>query len=114
MQAWWIVIVIVIVAAILLLRGRGANPSTVRKNLSRGAMVIDVRTPDEYASGHYEGATNIPVSDLQGRLSEIGDRQKPIVVYCASGIRSAQAAKILVAAGFRDVTNAGTLGNLGQ
>ncbi len=114
MQAWWIVIVIVIVAAILLLRGRGANPSTVREKLSRGAMVIDVRTPDEYDSGHYEGATNIPVSDLQGRLSEIGDRQKPIVVYCASGIRSAQAAKILVAAGFRDVTNAGTLGNLGQ
>ena len=114
MQTWLIVIVVVIVATVMVLRGRGANPSTVREKLSRGALVIDVRTPGEYGSGHYKGATNIPVNDLAARLSEIGDRQKPIVVYCASGARSGQAAKILVAAGFRDVTNAGRLGNMDQ
>lgn len=80
--------------------------------IKQGATVVDVRTPQEYATGHYEGATNIPLQDLQGRLTELGDKQKAIVVYCASGMRSAQAAKVLAAAGFTDVTNAGGLGNL--
>ena len=114
MHTWLIVSIVVIVATVMILRGRGVNPSTVREKLSRGALVIDVRTPGEYGSGHYKGATNIPVSDLAARLSEIADLQKPIIVYCASGARSAKAASILTAAGFRDVTNAGRLGNMDQ
>jgi phage shock protein E len=49
---------------------------------------------------------------LQDRLAEIGDKNKAVVIYCASGMRSAKAARILTAAGFTDVTNAGGLSNL--
>lgn len=72
-----------------------------------GAAVIDVRTPDEFEDGHYEGARNIPVNLLEARLAELGPKDKPVIVYCASGARSALAARILKGAGFRDVTNAG-------
>jgi len=62
----------------------------------------------------YQGARNIPLQELQNRLAEVGKKSAPTVVYCASGMRSAQAAKILNKAGFTDVTNAGGIGNLGE
>ena len=69
-------------------------------------LLIDVRTPEEFASGHIEGAVNIPVEEMQGRLDEIpGDA--PIVVYCRSGNRSAAAARILTDAGYAHVYDLG-------
>ena len=90
----------------------GSNKAGAKMKIEQGATVIDVRSPSEFASGHYPGAINIPLPDVQGRVAELGDKNKAIVVYCASGMRSAQAAKLLAAAGFTDVTNAGGLSNL--
>jgi phage shock protein E len=108
----WIVVGILVVMAGFRLASAGRKGDMAKEKIKQGATVIDVRTPGEYASGHYEGATNIPVQELQGRLGELGDKQKPVVVYCASGMRSASAATLLTAAGFTDVVNAGALGNL--
>jgi phage shock protein E len=83
--------------------------SGILEKIKAGAAVIDVRTPDEFADGHYEGARNIPVNVLPNRMDEIGPKDKPVVVYCASGARSAMAAKMLKASGFLDVVNAGGL-----
>jgi rhodanese-related sulfurtransferase len=79
----------------------GVVSGGVAKDLvARGALLIDVRTASEYAAGHVAGAINIPVDDLSSRLSEISiDRQ--IVVYCASGTRSARAAQTLCGAGYQ-------------
>jgi len=90
----------------------GGDRSTAKEKIGQGATVIDVRSQEEYRSGHYQGAKNIPVGELQRRLSEVGDKKKAVVVYCASGMRSAQAAKFLTDAGFTDVTNAGGLKSL--
>lgn len=69
-------------------------------------LLIDVRTPEEFTSGHIEGAVNIPVEEMPGRLEEIpGDA--PIVVYCRSGNRSAAAARILTDAGYAPVYDLG-------
>jgi len=72
-----------------------------------GAALIDVRSPEEFASGHIEGARNIPVGEIGARASEVGDKEAPVVVYCRSGMRSAQAKSTLVAAGFTQVHNLG-------
>ncbi|MGQ9887998.1 MAG: rhodanese-like domain-containing protein [Aggregatilineales bacterium] len=69
-------------------------------------FLLDVRTPEEFASGHLDGATNINVQELQSRLSEI-PRDRPVVLYCRSGNRSAQAARMLQAAGFTSVYDLG-------
>ncbi len=69
-------------------------------------LILDVRNPDEYAEGHLEGAALIPVSELEGRLSELPE-DKPIIVYCKSGGRSAQAANILVENGFDQIFDMG-------
>jgi len=77
--------------------------------LEAGATVIDVRTASEFSSGAYPGAKNVPLDKLAAKLKPLGDKDKPLVVYCASGSRSVPATKILKAAGFTDVTNAGGL-----
>lgn len=69
-------------------------------------FLLDVRTPEEFANGHLEGAVNISVQELLTRLSEI-PRDRPIVLYCRSGNRSNQAALMLQSAGFTDVYDLG-------
>ncbi|MDX2140203.1 MAG: rhodanese-like domain-containing protein [Chloroflexota bacterium] len=69
-------------------------------------ILVDVRTPEEYAEGHIAGSVNIPLQGLENRLSEF-PTDRPIVVYCRSGNRSAQAATILQGAGFTPVYDLG-------
>lgn len=76
------------------------------------ATILDVRTPEEYQEGAYPNAINIPLRELPNRLGELGPKDKPLVVYCLSGARSAAAVRILKGAGFTDVLNAGGLADL--
>ena len=64
-------------------------------------VILDVRTPEEFAKGHVPGAINIPHSHLPARVSEVADAaDKDIVLYCATGVRSEQAAARLRENGF--------------
>ena len=71
-----------------------------------GAVLVDVRRPDEYAAGYIPGAVNIEVTaaDFAQRVATL-DKTKPTYVYCRSGARSAKAAAQLSAAGFTQVYN---------
>jgi rhodanese-related sulfurtransferase len=71
---------------------------------SPNLLVVDVRTPQEYAQGHLKGAINIPLSDLPLRIGGLNPNG-PILVYCQTGYRSAQASTILVKASFTQVYN---------
>lgn len=74
-----------------------------------GALVVDVRTVDEYRSGHLVGAQSIPVEDPElwnARTAPL-DRGRPTIVYCRSGRRSLAAAQMLVEAGFTEVYDLG-------
>jgi len=63
--------------------------------VNRGAIVIDVRTEGEYSQGHGNSSINIPLDTLPTQLEKIRQWDKPIITCCASGIRSARAAKVL-------------------
>lgn len=90
---------------------RRAPVEVVTEALKAGAKIVDVRTPREFASGAYRGAVNIPLHMLRGRLKDI-PKNRPVVLYCASGTRSATAARILEKAGYQRVVNAGGLRHL--
>ena len=68
--------------------------NTVKEKIAAGARVIDVRTPAEFRDGAFKGAVNIPLSVLPARMHELEPRDKPIVLYCASGARSGQGARL--------------------
>src|SRR5262245_62147270 len=81
----------------------GIDPVAARKLITAGAVVLDVRSSEEFADGHLVSATNVPVDDIQGRLAEIdklvgGDKTRPIVTYCGAGSRAAKAKQTLEAA----------------
>ena len=67
-------------------------------------FILDVRSKEEFDSGHIEGAYLIPVSELENRLQEL-PQDKPIIVYCGSGSRSTSAANILLEKGFKEIFN---------
>ncbi|MEY3049302.1 MAG: hypothetical protein RL365_1340 [Bacteroidota bacterium] len=71
-----------------------------------GAIILDVRTPGEYAGGHIKGSKNIPLQSLQQNLSKI-PKDKVIITCCASGMRSGSAKSILLSSGFKEVHNGG-------
>jgi len=68
--------------------------------IQQGAIVLDVRTTNEFKAGHIKNTKNIAVQQLQSQLNKL-DNQKPIITCCASGMRSASAASILKKAGFK-------------
>lgn len=74
--------------------------------LEAGAIVIDVRSKGEFAGGSRPGSLNIPLDSLNSRSKEL-DKNKPIILCCASGTRSGMAVGILKKNGFKSVINAG-------
>jgi len=80
--------------------------------VARGALLLDVRTPEEFASGHLDGAMNVPVQELAAKWASLASpNEREVVVYCRSGRRSAQAKQILEARGVRRVIDAGAMSN---
>ncbi len=80
----------------LLKRLLGLGPDVDFQQLvARGAIVIDVRTPEEFRSGHLRGAINIPLDHLQSQLTTLKKKNAPLITVCRSGARSKAAADIL-------------------
>jgi rhodanese-related sulfurtransferase len=81
--------------------------NTIAEYFRDNALVIDVRSKQEFDQGHFKTAVNIPIDQFEGRISESGtDRRKPIIVYCHAGSRAAMAENILRKNGFLKVINA--------
>lgn len=72
-----------------------------------GALLVDVRTPGEFQSGHVKGSINIPLDQLGSQLGKLKN-SKNIVVFCQSGTRSRMAKMLLQQKGFNNVVNGGT------
>lgn len=109
-----LVLALVLGAGCVLPRGGdgGGNVTgpEARQLVAAGARLVDVRTPEEFAERHLPGAINIPVQELARRMGELEPRDRPLVLYCRSGSRSARAAKLLGDAGFGAVHDLGAIG----
>lgn len=93
------------------------DPAKAKELIASGAVVIDVRTTDEYAGDHLAQATNIPLDQLESRLADVeklmgGDKSKPVVLHCAAGGRASKAKAQLEAQGYTNVVNGGGLDDL--
>jgi rhodanese-related sulfurtransferase len=88
-------------------KGDDLSAEEVQGLINEGATVLDVRSPSEFRGGHLPGAMNIPVQSLRQQLGKLEPRDRPVIVYCKSGQRSAKAKGILGDAGFTRVYNLG-------
>lgn len=109
MNAIWILTGLA--AVLLLLKfmgGASADPEAAKAALAKGALLLDVRSAGEHAGGHLAGSLNVPVDQLPGGIGKAAiPKDRPILVYCASGMRSARAAGLLKQAGYAEVLDLG-------
>ncbi|HTO17189.1 MAG TPA: rhodanese-like domain-containing protein [Edaphocola sp.] len=90
-----------------MLFGKGKKNEEVVNVIKNGAFLVDVRTSAEFSGGSVKGAINIPLNQVQSQLSKF-KAKKGVVVFCASGNRSAQAKRILEGNGIQNVYNGGS------
>lgn len=110
MDSTWItlgVFAAVVIAFQIYRRMGQVSSQQARQLVKDGAKLVDVRTPGEFNAGHIPGAVNVPLQELGASLKRLGAKEKPVVLYCASGSRSSMAVSVLKNAGFQQVFNLG-------
>src|SRR3954470_10369961 len=98
-----VIALVLFVGYFMFLKGGDVSSAEARQLVEAGARLVDVRTPGEFAAGHIPGALNIRVQQLDSRMSELQPKTVAVVVYCQSGHRSGNAARMLKKAGFNAV-----------
>ena len=83
----------------------------VSESIQNGGLIVDVRTPGEFSTGHIDGSINIPLDTIESRLDEIRELEGKLVLCCASGARSGSALSYLKAQGI-DCCNGGSWASL--
>ena len=83
--------------------------SEARALVQRGALLVDVRSPSEFASGHLPGAINAPLGQFEAHIEELTRPERPLILYCTAGVRTRRAAKMLEDAGAREVHELGSM-----
>lgn len=85
----------------------GNKQERLQKLTERGAVILDVRSPQEYQNGHIEGSKLIPLPELANRSQEVVDWNKPVICCCQSGVRSGKAAAHLRKLGVEAINGGG-------
>lgn len=86
----------------------GKKKRLLLEAISNGATIIDVRTLEEFNSGNVEGSINLPLDKLTSSIDKLKKISTPIIVCCATGMRSSLARKLLIKNGIKDVYNGGS------
>ena len=89
------------------LKGPDINQGVKEHSVTDGAVLLDVRTPDEYRQGHIPGSKNVPLQSIDKVTVMNNNKAIPIFVHCLSGARSRQASAILQQMGYTNVKNIG-------
>ena len=89
------------------LKGPDINQGVAEYDAVPGAVLLDVRTPQEYREGHIPGSINAPLQSLGGEESVPAGKDTPLFVYCHSGARSRQAVELLAQMGYVNAKNIG-------
>ena len=89
------------------LKGPDISQGVKEYQATPGAVLLDVRTPEEYREGHIPGSRNVPLQAIDSAAAVIKEKDTPIFAYCYSGARSAQAVSVLEGIGYTNVKNIG-------
>ncbi len=117
MMDWIIpILAVAVMTAIVLLKRMSFVPdATAWEHLNNGALIIDVRSPEEFRQAKIPGAINLPLGEVREKISQrVKDKNQPLLVHCLSGGRSAIARLQLRRLGYTKVYNLGSLARARQ
>lgn len=89
----------------------GGETTDIKALVDNGALIVDVRTPDEFRGGHIKNAINIPLGTIASHSAKLSKHEGPIVAYCRSGNRSSMAVREMKSLGL-DAHNGGGIGEM--
>ena len=114
----WIGFLVVLVLAVgymYMKRSGQVSSEDAAEHLKNGAIIVDVRNPHEFEAGHLMRAQNMPLDRIEMLASSmLGDKNKPLLLHCSSGVRSSMAKKKLDALGYKNVFNLGSYDRAGK
>lgn len=106
----WLIVAVVFIAWYVIKTMGKISIGEARRHLKEGAVILDVRTQDEFTGAHLDEAINLPLADLPGGIgAKIPDRETVVLCYCLSGVRSGSAVAQLKKSGYA-AYNLGSLG----
>ena len=101
-------VVVLLVFKFVMMAGQ-VSPDQARKFLQSDALILDVRSTEEFESGHLDGAVNVPLPNLSAGISDLEvPSSRPILAYCLSGTRSSMACRTLRSNGYTNAHNLGS------
>ena len=108
----FLLIIAAVFAVIFMLKRSGQiSAEAARAHLKNGALVVDVRSPGEFASGHLPVAINLPLDEIESALPRrVKDKNQVLLLHCLSGTRSGMAKNKLKQMGYLNVHNLGSYG----
>ena len=116
----FVVLIVVLIVAIIVVMSFSKSSESVIQTLNseevseiiqdESLIIIDVRTEEEYESGHIEKAINIPYTEIESKVNY--DKDQAIAVYCRTGVRSSEAAKTLEKMGYTKIYDLGGVENI--
>ena len=95
------------IMGLLSMLGLGGKSESIQDFVTKGAIIIDVRTVGEFREGHIKSSKKIPLDKINAKVTEIKNLNKPVIVCCRSGMRSAPAASVLKSAGIEVINGGG-------
>lgn len=105
-----LIVALIFIALLLFIKAGQISTKDAQEYLENGALIIDVRSPGEFSSGHLSQARNIPLDQIPSILPrQVKDKNQVLLLHCQSGMRSAAAAKELKNLGYTNVFNLGSL-----
>jgi rhodanese-related sulfurtransferase len=117
MMNWTALLLIAAALALVVILRRAGLIATraAREHLEKGALVIDVRTPGEYAAGHLPHVIHLPLDGIETKLPErVPDKNTVLLLHCQSGVRSGIAKRKLKGQGYKNAFNLGSLARAGR
>jgi phage shock protein E len=111
LENWWVIPLLITTLWIIIKYSGTKKRKIVKELINNGAKVIDVRTASEFKAGNIKNSINIPLSDLNKRISDFNQKEDKIITVCAAGVRAESAKKIFKEKGF-EVENGGRWSSL--
>ena len=112
----WIWVLLALAALFYLWRRRSLiSAEDATSLMAEGVDLVDVRSPDEFRGDHLKGSVNLPLDQIEEQAgAQLPNQQRPVLLYCLSGTRSAMAARTLKRLGYEQVHNLGSISRARQ
>jgi phage shock protein E len=107
MNLWVILIVVAFIVIMKMMMSSNISINEAKKKIEENAVIVDVRTEEEFSSGHIDKALNIPHDRISELEKHVSDKNRPVLLYCLSGMRAAAACAELRRKGYSQVYNLG-------